>query len=310
MNKVNEKNVKRIIFNNDSSKIIEKLKGKYDEDELCELLLNKYNRKTIVALVPLFTKVSSLDMIARYFIRDGEMGYSVKDYILKLLSNQYFVENVNKDYLASLIDICLLNWRSSLDFFTLCKTGLINKDSLISKMKSNEDLTFNIMNLSFDNKYLKSVINQEDLEKVVLDSGSSKLVYNYALRCKGADIKKMEQKIIELNDILYIYLFALKVDGSDKKLLINKIKESKNIHYLILAMVNLDISLINEFNSAEEFLYVMSTLDMANETKMDIISRVMNKIGSTSGKKYSEYNEYNENEFIKTHSMNKNMFLV
>ena len=284
MNKIDKMKINLVISNAKSSdEIVEKLKGKYDEDELLNELLEKYNKRTIVASTSLFSKSENLEEIACYFILNGNANY-----IIKLLCNSSFTSRISKQSLDKLIDICFNNYYDKPQLITLYNERLIDEEYIKNKLSKSYTLALKFIKMIISYNYINTkIVSISYIEDIVLRSNDAKLIYDFAIKCPNADLNKLMDKIINIGDINYIYLFARDINSINKKILIDKILESNNSYYIINTIAYIDISLINIFKSSEEFLQAVSSLDISEASKISLIKQIMSELN----KREEKYND-------------------
>lgn len=273
MNKYDKYKINKIITKaKNSDDIVNKLNNKYNEEELLDELLNNYNKRTIVASVPLFSKKENLNKIADYFISNN-----VYTYLDRLLFINSFTSYISKDKLKKLVDMCFdCYYNSSSAIIHLYDKHLIDEDYIIKKLDKSKERKILFVKMIVQSNYINlNMVNNGYIQDVVLESNDAKLIYDYASKCNLCDVRKLEEKLINTKNIHYMYLFAKNVEKANIDKLVDIIFASGNSYYMLNAIANIDSSLINRFNTAEEFLYSLSTLDeMSDSFKISLINKI------------------------------------
>ncbi len=293
MNKHDKYIINKIICKAKScDEIVNKLNGKYDEDDLLDELLNKYNKRTIVASVPLFSKKENLDKIADYFISNNATTY-----LARLLYINSFISCISKDKLEKLVDMCFdYYYNDSSVIIYLYNKNLIDEEYIINKLAKSKERRISFVKMLVHYNYVNSnIVNESYIQNVALESLDAKLIYDYASKSNSFDVKKLEEKLISTNNSHYIYLFAKDIKGADIAKLTDKIFELGDAYYMLHAVADIDASLINRFKTVEEFLYAISSLDdMSESFKVSLINKIVS--GLNQNKRYEDDKKLNESK--------------
>ena len=99
--------------------------------------------------------------------------------------------------------------------------------------------------------YVKSNIDVESLQKIVMQSDDYKLIHSFAANVESKNVKELEDVIIASNDALYIYYFARDVKGANKERLLEKLLNLRNLYVAIEYSANIGYIDYETFKNTE-----------------------------------------------------------
>lgn len=157
-----------------------------------------------------------------------------------------------------------------------------SKEELIDFIyESNDNVTTN--KSSVINRLIKMgySVDFKKAEDKLLKTRSARDIYQFTVANeKYVNVFRMQDAILQTNNLEYIYLFGVNVKTCDKNKISNVLWESRIPEYMIKAAVYFDNNLLNNFNSVEDFLILMDFISLTDKEKEWLWRDLMKKVNS------------------------------
>lgn len=136
----------------------------------------------------------------------------------------------------------------------------------------------------------KLVALASDLEDSIINKNDYDTLLGLATTIDNLEkFKKIESKILSSKDDNLIFDFVKKVgDKCNKQNFIDILSKSNDLTIVIKTAIYLDNSLLNNINSVEEFLLMISFLDIKDKEKNELLSDALKIVSLNSANKYKD----------------------